>query len=132
MEFAYTEIDAAYVWTRGGYQIARSHDDYPVFLEVHEQDIERWIAFFEQFGRNTSITERPEASEIEGNVYYVLYPRTDGIEMDCVDGHPLISVERAVDQMMENRPASEPALDVIAEEHDVDLDAEPHSKPSSG
>lgn len=31
MEFAYTEIDAAYVWTKGGYQISRSHDDYPVF-----------------------------------------------------------------------------------------------------
>ncbi len=30
MEYAYTEIDAAYIWTDGGYQIARSHDDYPV------------------------------------------------------------------------------------------------------
>lgn len=126
MEFAYTEIGAAYVWTRGGYQIARSHDDYPVFIEVHDQDIERWIAFFEQFGISTAITERPEASEIDGNVYYVLYPRTDGIDMDWVDGNPVISLKRAVDQMMENRPAYEPALEIIAEEHDVDIDAEHH------
>jgi DNA-binding Lrp family transcriptional regulator len=45
MEFAYTEIDAAYVWTHGGYQISRSHDDYPVFIAVHDRDVERWIAY---------------------------------------------------------------------------------------
>lgn len=41
MEFAFTEIYAAYVWTQGGYQIARSHDDYSVFIEVHDRDLER-------------------------------------------------------------------------------------------
>ena len=131
MEFAYTEIDAAYVWTHGGYQIARSHDDYPVFIEVHDRDVERWIAFFQQFGIDTTINERPDASDVNGNVHYVLFPKTNNIEVEWVDGSPVIPLDTAVDQMMENRPAYEPALEIIANEYDRDIDASHHSAMSS-
>lgn len=126
MEFAYTRIDAAYVWTRGGYQIARSHDDYPVFMAVHDRDVERWIAFFEQFGISTAINERPSASDVDGSVYYVLFPTTDSIDEEWVDGNPVISLEETVERMKGNRPAYEPALEIIAEEYDVDIDAHHH------
>jgi DNA-binding Lrp family transcriptional regulator len=127
MEFAYTEIDAAYVWTHGGYQIARGHDDYPVFIEVHDRDVERWIAFFQQFGVETTINERPDADDVEGNVHYVLFPKTDGIDAEWVDGNPVIPLDDAVDQMMQNRPAYEPALEIISSEFEVDIDASHHS-----
>jgi hypothetical protein len=123
MEFAYTEIDAAYVWTEGGYQIARSHDDYPVFIQVHDRDVERWVAFFQQFGVETSIDERPDASDVKGNVHDVLFPMIDGIDVEWVGGHSVMPLDDAVDQMMANRPAYEPALEIIAREYDVDVDA---------
>ena len=131
MEFAYTEIDAAYVWTHGGYQIARSHDDYPVFIEVHDRDVERWIAFFQQFGIDTTINERPDASDVNGNVHYVLFPKINNFDAEWVDGTPVIPLDTAVDQMMENRPAYEPALEIIANEYDRDIDASHHSAMSS-
>lgn len=131
MEFAYTEIDAAYVWTHGGYQIARNHDDYPVFIEVHDRDVERWIAFFQRFGVDATINERPDASDVNGNVHYVLFPRTNGIDAEWVDGNPVIPVDDAIDQMMENRPAYEPALEIIANEYDRDIDASHHSAMST-
>ena len=131
MEFAYTEIDAAYVWTHGGYQIARSHEDYPVFIEVHDRDVERWIAFCQQFGVDTTINERPDASEINGNVHYVLFPKTNDIDAEWVDGNPVIPLDDAIDQMMENRPAYEPALEIIADEYDRDIDASHHSAISA-
>jgi DNA-binding Lrp family transcriptional regulator len=127
MEFAYTEIDAAYVWTQGGYQIARSHDDYPVFIQVHDRDVERWIAFFQQFGVDTTINERPDASDVNGNVHYVLFPKTNNIEAEWVDGNPVIPLDDAINQMMENRPAYEPALEIIADEYDRDIDASHHN-----
>lgn len=127
MVFAYTEIDAAYVWTHGGYQIARGHDDYPVFIEVHDRDVERWIAFFQQFGVDTTINERPDAGDADGNVHYVLFPKTDGIDAEGVDGNPVIPLDDAVDQMMETRPAYESALEIIADEYDRDIDASHHS-----
>ncbi|OYR94873.1 hypothetical protein DJ71_01815 [Halorubrum sp. E3] len=131
MEFAYTEIDAAYVWTHGGFQIARNHDDYPVFIEVHDRDVERWIAFFQQFGVDTTINERPDASEVNGNVHYVLFPKTNDIDAEWVDGNPVIPLDDAIDQMMENRPAYEPALEIIADEYDRDIDASHHSAISA-
>ena len=132
MEFAFTEIDAAYVWTRGGFQIARSHDDYPVFIQVHDRDVERWIGFFQQFGLETTINERPNADDIMDNGHYVLFPQTDGIEVEWVDGNPVIPLDDAVKQMKENRPAYEPALEIIADEHDVSVDATHHgTEPSN-
>lgn len=128
MEFVYTEIDAAYVWTHGGYQIARSHDDYPVFIDVHDQDVDRWIAFFEQYGIDTAIDERPDASDIEGDIYYVLFPTAGGIETEWIDGNPVIPLDETVEQMMDNRPAYEPALEIIAEEYDMDIDASHHDR----
>lgn len=130
MEFAYTEIDAAYVWTEGGYQIARSDDDYPVFIAVHDRDIERWMAFFQQFGISATVDERPDASDVDGSVHYVLFPRTDGIEYEWVGGNPVIALGAAVEQMMDNRTAYEPALEMIAEMHDVDIDAY-HKQPQT-
>ncbi|UIO99919.1 helix-turn-helix domain containing protein [Halobaculum sp. CBA1158] len=123
MEFAYTEIDAAYVWTNGGFQIARSHDDYPVFIEVHERDVDRWIEFFEQFGVDTTVGERPDAADVDGSVHYVLFPQEESIDVEWVDGNPVIPLDATVSQMVETRPAYEPALEMLADEHDVDIDA---------
>jgi len=44
--FAFTRIDAVYVWTQGGYQVGREPDDYPLFLAVREQDVDAWETFF--------------------------------------------------------------------------------------
>jgi DNA-binding Lrp family transcriptional regulator len=126
MEFAYTEIDAAYVWTHGGYQIARTHDDYPVFIQVHDRDVGRWNAFFQQFDIEATINERPDADDIDGDIHYVVFPETDGIDIEWVNGNPVIPLEDTVDQMMENRPAYEPALEIIAREYDIDIDASHH------
>ncbi|MFB6360184.1 MAG: helix-turn-helix domain-containing protein [Halobacteriales archaeon] len=126
MEFAFTEIDAAFVWTHGGYQIARSHDDYPIFIQVHDQDVERWMAFFEMFGMSTAINERPPRNEVESNVYCILYPTRDGIDQAWVDGNPVIPLDDAVEQMMGNRAAYEPALEIIADEHGLAIDASHH------
>ncbi|OYR56546.1 helix-turn-helix domain-containing protein [Halorubrum halodurans] len=131
MEFVYTEIDAAYVWTHGGYQIARSHNDYPVFIDVHDRDVERWIAFFQQWGVDTTINERPDASDVDGNVHYVLYPKTNGIDAEWVNGNPVIPLDDAINQMMENRPAYEPALEIIADKYDREIDAAHHSAMST-
>jgi len=34
---------------RGGYQVGREPDDYPLFLAVREQDVDAWETFFESF-----------------------------------------------------------------------------------
>jgi hypothetical protein len=131
MDFAYTEIDAAYVWTDGGYQIARSHDDYPVFIQIHDRDIDRWLAFFQRFGIDATLGDRPDASDVDGSIHYVLFPETDGFDVAWVEGNPVIPLEAAVGQMTENRAAYEPALEIVADEYDVSVTASHHDDLSA-
>ena len=61
--YAFTRIDAVYIWTQSGYQVSRNPDDYPLFLAVHEQDVDAWETFF--LSRSTSpphSNDSPETS----------------------------------------------------------------------
>lgn len=129
MPFAYTKIDSVYVWTHGGYQIARGHEDYPIFIQVTEEDVARWTAFFDEFGIPSTIEERPDSTAHSPAVSYVLFPKSGGVTQEWVDGNPVVPLEETVDHMMEYRVNYEPALEMIADEYDRDIDA-PHEDPS--
>jgi hypothetical protein len=128
MPFAYTKIDGVYVWTHGGYQIARGHDDYPIFIQVADRDIERWVAFFDEFGIPNTIEERLDATEYEGTVSYVLFPTSEDITREWVDGNPVVPLDKTIDHMLDYRVNYEPALEMIADEYDRDIDAS-HADP---
>jgi hypothetical protein len=74
------------------------------------------------------VGERPDAADVDGSVHYVLFPKADGIDVEWVDGNPVMPLDATVSQMMEARPAYEPALEIIADEHDVDIDASHHDE----
>lgn len=123
LPFAYTKIDSVYIWTQGGYQIARGHDDYPIFIRVDDQDVDRWTAFFNEFGVHYTIEERPDPNEYDTTVAYVLFPTSDSITREWVDGNPVIPLDETIDHMMEYRVNYEPALEMVADEYDRDIDA---------
>jgi DNA-binding Lrp family transcriptional regulator len=128
MPFAYTKIDGVYVWTHGGYQIARGHDDYPIFIQVADRDVEQWTAFFDEFGIPSRIEERPDATDYDAPVSYVLFPASGEITREWVDGNPVIPLDKAIEHMLEHRVNYEPALEMIADEYDRDIDAS-HEDP---
>ena len=87
--FAFTRIDAVYVWTQGGYQVGRNQGDYPLFLAVREQDVDAWEAFFESFDLPTAVERQPR-DELDGPLQIVLEPRPS-IDVNHVEeysGHP--------------------------------------------
>lgn len=119
-EFAFTRVDAVYVWTEGGYQVGRSPDDYPLFVAVRDADIEYWEAFFEQFGLPVAL-ERQPVEAIDGPLQVVLEPRTD-FEFDWVEGYPVIPREDAITYMRENFAHFQPALSMLDDMYDdIDL-----------
>lgn len=126
MEFANTKIDAVYVWTQGGYQIARGDDAYPVFLRVRDTEIERWEAFFERYGIPTTVNERDDSviDDANGTIYYNLQPTTDPIDREWVDGAPVIPLAETIEYMQEYRWNFEPALQMVADEYEVDVDVD--------
>ncbi|MFC3959105.1 helix-turn-helix domain-containing protein [Halovivax cerinus] len=128
LPFAYTKIDAVYVWTNGGYQIARGPDDYPIFVRVDERDVGRWTAFFDEFGIPSTIETRPDPAEFDASISYVLFPHSDDWTREWVDGYPVVPLAETVDHMLDYRVNYEPALEQLAEAYDLDVDAS-HEDP---
>ena len=126
MDFAYTKIDAVYVWTHGGYQVARGGDAYPVFVRVRETDVDAWRSFFDRYDVPSVIGERDDTvvDDTENSVYYSVYPTAGSVDIEWVEGNPVIPLSETVAYMQEYRWNFEPALEMVVDEYDVDVDVD--------
>jgi DNA-binding Lrp family transcriptional regulator len=119
--FAFTRIDAVYVWTQGGYQVGRGPDDYPLFLAVREQDIDAWRAFFASFDLPTA-AERQPRTEFDGPLQIVLDPRPS-LDIEHVEGYPTVPRAETINYMRENYAQFQSALAMLDRMYDdLDLD----------
>ena len=119
--FAFTRIDAVYVWTQGGYQVGRDPDDYPLFLAVHEQDVDAWEAFFHSFDLPTAF-DRQSRDELTGPLQIVLEPR-QSLDITHVEGYPVIPRSETIEYMRENYAQFQSALAMLDRMYDdLDLD----------
>lgn len=130
MEFAYTAIDAVYIWTRGGYQVARDETDYPLFIAIHEADLEDWEEFFERFGIPTAQQRQP-ADETDGALQIVLELRAQ-IDAEEVDGRPVIPLSETVAFAREHYATFESALDILGRMYDdLETETDYHTTPAA-
>lgn len=97
--------------THGGYQIARDHTDYPVFIPVNDDDVDNWRKFFEDCGIDIYVEERARRG-----IYYVLFP-FDSVEREWIDGSPVIPLGDAISWMQQFRANFQPTLEIIADEY---------------
>lgn len=117
--FAFTRIDAVYVWTQGGYQVGRNPDDYPLFLAVREQDVDAWEAFFESFDLPTAFERQPR-DELDEPLQIVLEPRPS-LDIEYVEGYPVVPRAETIEYMRENYAQFQPGLAMLDRMYD-DLD----------
>ena len=123
--FAFTRIDAVYVWTRGGYQVGRNPDEYPLFLAVREQDVDAWEAFFESFDLPTAFERQPR-EELDGPLQIVLDSQPT-LDIEHVEGHPVIPRAETIEYMRENYAQFQSALAMLDRMYeDLDLDVAYH------
>ena len=118
--FAFTRIDAVYVWTQGGYQVGREPEDYPLFLAVREQDVDAWEAFFASFDLPTAFERQPR-DELSGPLQIVLEPRPS-LTIEYVDGYPVIPRAETIEYMREHYTQFQSALAMLDRMYeDLDL-----------
>jgi len=119
--FAFARIDAVYVWTRGGFQVGRDPDDYPLFLAVREDDVDQWTEFFERFGLPTAFERQPR-EHLDGPLQVVLDARP-GLNPEDVEGHPVVSRAETIEYMQNNYAQFQSALSMLDRMYDdLDLD----------
>ncbi|MFC7209867.1 RNA polymerase subunit sigma-70 [Natronoarchaeum sp. GCM10025321] len=117
--FAFTRIDAVYVWTQGGYQVGRDPNDYPLFLAVREHDVDAWQTFFESFDLPTAF-ERQTRDELDGPLQVVLDPQPS-LEIEHVEGYAVIPRAETIEYMHEHYAQFQSALAMVDRMYD-DLD----------
>ena len=118
--FAFTRIDAVYVWTQGGYQVGRDPNDYPLFVAVQEQDIDAWETFFDSFGLPVA-SERQPRDELTGPIQVVLEQRPS-LDVEDVEGYPVIPREETIDYMRDHYAQFQSALAMLDRMYeDLDL-----------
>ena len=125
--FAYTRIDAVYVWTQGGYQVGRDPDDYPLFLAVRDRDVEQWEEFLERFNLPVALSRQP-VQEIEGPLQIVLESRTD-FDIEWVEGYPVIPRDETIAYMQEHFVHFQSALAMLDRMYD-DIEIDHEGTPS--
>ena len=129
LEFAYTSIDAVYIWTRGGYQVARNPEDYPLFIAIDETDLKDWEQFFGSFEIPVA-QERQPAEEIDQSIQFVLKPCAT-VEADTVDGRPVIPLQDTVEFAQDHYATFQSALDMLGRMYEeVETDADYRMEPA--
>jgi len=129
LEFAYTSIDAVYIWTRGGYQVAREPDDYPLFIAVDETDFDEWKQFFGRF-EIPAAEDRQPAEEIDQSIQFVLKPCAI-VEADTVDGRPVIPLHETVEFAQDHYATFQSALDMLGRMYEeIETDADYRIEPA--
>jgi hypothetical protein len=119
--FAFTRIDAVYVWTRGGYQVSREPHDYPLFLAIRDHDIDAWEAFFDSFDLPTAFERQPR-DDLDGPLQMVLEPRSS-LDIEDIEGYPVIPRAETIEYMRENYTQFQSALSMLDRMYeDLDLD----------
>lgn len=117
--FAFTRIDAVYIWTQGGYQVSRNPSDYSLFVAVYEDDVQAWETFFESVDLPTGRERRP-SDAVDGSIQVVLEPRSK-LEIASVEGYPVIPLDETLAYMHENYVQFQPAVSMLEEMYDDQL-----------
>ncbi len=105
IEYCFTKTDAVFMWTKGGYNIARYKGFYPIFIKVKKEDKE----IFENYCKKLQLSMQKK-KKIFYKVSYV-----DKIEVSFVDNMPVDSLNETIKFMKQNKYNFEPALEMIKE-----------------
>lgn len=105
IDYCFTKIDAVFVWTKGGYNIARYKNYYPIFIKVKEKD--RYL--FDYYCKKLSL----KINSKKGIFYKPEF--LESVELSYCDDMPVDSLDATIDFMQKNKYSFEPALEMIKE-----------------
>ena len=105
IDYCFTKTDAVFIWTKGGYNIARYKSFYPIFIKVKTKDKK----LFEEYCKKLNLFVKKKS----GVFYKAIF--LDDFKVSYNDGIPVDSLKKTIVFMEENRYNFEPALEMVKE-----------------
>jgi len=107
IKYCLTKTDAVYIWTEGGYNIARYRDYYPIFIKIKKSDYQIFLYYCKKLGLNI---------DSEKGIFYS--PNIlDDFEAVKKDNFYVDSLPLTIKFMNENIYNFQPALEMIEERY---------------
>ena len=105
IKYAFTKIDAVFIWTKGSYNIARYKEFYPIFIKIAKKDRKIFESYCKRL--NLSLNRK-------NNVFYQI-EYLDDFRFEYCEGIPVDRLDETIDLMDKDRYNFEPALEMIKE-----------------
>jgi len=122
LDYALTDVDGVFVWTRGGYNAGRFFGFYPIHIKVRTAEIPKWKRLVRKARRKCLLSASRPRETLYG-VFYVLHP-TERIRSETVDGLKVEPLKNTVEFCMTNSYTYEPALEMLDREYKLGLNSE--------
>jgi hypothetical protein len=104
VKYCFTSTDAVFFWTDGGYNIARYHSHYPIFIKVKSSDRET----FEFYMKKLELIGKKEGVYFEPSFL-------DDFNVSTHEGVPVDSLDETITFMKKYFYNFEPALEMVQE-----------------
>ncbi len=114
LPYCFTSTDAIFIWTKGGYNIGRSAENYPIFINVLKKDLSKWRKFFSNLSIKHT-TDKPMAG-----IYFFLFPVSE-IKSESIDKTPVLPLKDAVAFAKKHVYNFQPALEMLDEMYGLGL-----------
>ena len=115
LDYVFTGIDAVFIWTKGGYNIGRSKNSYPIFINVLENDKTEWQKYFSKLNiRYTLKNERKKG------IYFVI-SFSGAVEKEYCEGIPVLPLAKTIEWAKKYSFNFQPALEMLDEMYNLKI-----------
>jgi len=115
LKYIFTGIDAVFIWTKGGYNIGRSKNSYPIFIEILEKDKNAWHGYFSKLNVKYSFK-----NERKKGIYFVI-KLSKIIDREYCEQVPVLPLAKTVEWAKKYSFNFEPALEMLDQLYDLKI-----------
>ncbi len=119
MDYALTDVDSVFIWTKGGYQVDRFFGFFPIHLKIREEDAARWRRFFSSHSQRY-VNAGSSPKETLFGLFYVLH-QDKKVKGTDVDGLRIEPLKETVEFCKKNIISYQPALEMLDEMYGLKL-----------
>ena len=105
IKYCFTATDSVFIWTKGGYNISRYREFYPIFIKMKSKD----KTVFENFCKKLNL----KINKRKGIFYKIIY--LEDFNIAYCNNIPVDSLDETISFMSKNKYNFEPALEMIKE-----------------